>query len=140
MTLPHWWQAMLCVVASLISSAVPQLGHSSAREPSVFSLVSFRPLSASSLSATEAPTLQCTCAGSLPSSVATSPALLRRSATVNSPSRRGGLGSSPCAAMSLVRVTLATSQARPLASTRLPARSVASDGASGGSGPSNAKT
>ena len=44
--------------------------------------------------------------------------------TVNSPVSRSGCASSPCAAISLARVTEATSQARLSASTRWPARSV----------------
>ena len=131
---------MLCVVASLTSSAAPQLGHSTLREPSVFSLTSFKPLIASSLKATLRPTDQCTRAGSLLSSVATSPALLRRSMTVNSPSSLGGVGSSPWAAISLALVTEATSQARPSASTRWPARRPSIVGASLGRGPSKAMT
>jgi hypothetical protein len=57
-------QTMLCVLASLTSSAVPQLGHSTPRPVSVFSLLSASPLIASSLSATERPSDHCGDAGS----------------------------------------------------------------------------
>ena len=56
---------MDCVVLSLTSSAAPQLGHSTPRAVSVFSLSSFSPLIASSLKRTERPTDHCGSEGSL---------------------------------------------------------------------------
>ena len=53
------------MVESLTSSAVPQLGHSTPRAFSVFSLASARPVIASSLIATERPTDHFGAAGSL---------------------------------------------------------------------------
>ena len=56
---------MDCVVESLTSSAVPQLGHSTPRAFSVFSLDSARPVIASSEIATDWPTDHFGASGSL---------------------------------------------------------------------------
>ena len=126
----HWWQTIERVLSSLTSSAAPQLGHWSARPGSVFSLAPSRsPRSASVASDTAWPTDQPGRAGSMYSSVATSPCALRRSATTKPPVSAGSLGNSPSAADSLATTTEATSQARPSIATRMPTRSDAASGA-----------